>query len=142
MAFSAAVKMVVAWVAWAVVRVSRRSQEVHLTGDDGGHIRRIALPEPPPPRLAFSGRGPCANRATAVNVAIDASLVMDFFMCFPRSGWFPRLCACIPTVHGECRKLALGSLTKHKRRHRKCADAVAACRDPFDAMAANCLAAK
>jgi UDP-N-acetylglucosamine 4-epimerase len=65
-----------------------------------------------------------------VNVAIDASLVMDFFMCFPRSGWFPRFArVSLPcTEHAVLRRAEIQQNTKCV--HRKRVGAVAACREP------------
>ena len=151
---------VVIWVSMGVMAFSCRGEDgcglgglaggqgqqawsgLHLTGDDGGDIRRIRAAGPPPPWLPFSGRGPCATRATVVNAAIDAILVMDFFMSFPRSCWFPRDARASLPMHGGCRTAARGNLRKHevgepemceKRRQ------LAATCSP--AMAANCLAA-
>ncbi len=121
MAFSAVVKMVVAWVACPVVRVSRRVRNVHLTGDDGGDIRRVRAAGAPAAVIAVLRAGSLRQRAMVVNAAIDASLVMDFFMSVSSLVMVSARCACIPIVHGECRKLACGTLRKHKGAGRKCA---------------------
>ena len=56
---------------------------------------------------------------------------MDFFMCFPRSGWFPRFArASVPcTEDAEVRRAETQQNTKCM--HRKCDGAVAACHDPL-----------
>ena len=87
MEVSAAVKMVVAWAAWLVDRVSRAVRNLTSCATVVATVGALAggLVPPPAPPIPFPCGGPCASNATAVSTATDTILVIDFFMNIPRS---------------------------------------------------------